>query len=211
MTSSVDSPGCGQSTNEAERTHGSFESSKRGLVRDGPVLRRAGQVNPGPGVLPASSRHPGPPLLRRAERAAFFTFRSEPFKARPVTNGDLSLGLDTVGDFTLYLKRQPGASFDKPHSFSDGEPIARFRRASVVMGTTLNAPSGTGLLSLNVFTATLIWSQEFEFGGSRYDLGRLIPHGITQWGDASTTQLAPAPHGFEKVFAFVGSAIALGR
>jgi hypothetical protein len=146
-----------------------------------------------------------------SEQTAFFTFRSEPFKARPVTNGDLSLGLDTVGDFTLYLKRQPGASFDKPHSFSDGEPIARFRRASVVMGTTLNAPSGTGLLSLNVFTATLIWSQEFEFGGSRYDLGRLIPHGITQWGDASTTQLAPAPHGFEKVFAFVGSAIALGR
>jgi hypothetical protein len=146
-----------------------------------------------------------------SEQTAFFTFRSEPFKARPVTNGDLSLGLDSVGDFTLYLKRQPGASFDKPHSFSDGEPIARFRRASVVMGTTLNAPSGTGLLSLNVFTATLIWSQEFEFGGSRYDLGRLIPHGITQWGDASTTQLAPAPHGFEKVFAFVGSAIALGR
>jgi hypothetical protein len=147
-----------------------------------------------------------------SEQTACFTFRSEPFQARPVTNGDLSLGLDSVGGFTLYLKRQPGASFDKPHSFSDGEPIAKFRRVSAVMGTTLSAPSGGGsLLSLNVFTASLTWSQEFEFRGARYDLGRLLPHGITQWGDASTTLLTPAPPGFEKVSAFVGSAIALGK
>jgi hypothetical protein len=43
----------------------------------------------------------------------------------------------------------------------------------------------------------------------RYDLARLLPHGITQWGEASATPLTPAPSGFEKVFAFAGSAIAL--
>lgn len=148
----------------------------------------------------------GPP----SEQTACFTFRSEPFLARTITNGDLSLGLDTVGGFTLYLKHPPGASFDSPDSFSDGLPIATFRRVSVVMGTTLSTPSGTqGLLSLNVFTASLTWSREFEFRGVRYDLARLLPHGITQWGEASATPLAPAPSGFEKVFAFAGSAIAL--
>ncbi|HYI00305.1 hypothetical protein [Hyalangium sp.] len=149
----------------------------------------------------------GPP----SEKTACFTFRSAPFTAQPVTNGDLSLGLDAVGEFTLYLKRRPGASFDHPDSFSDGEPIATFRRASVVMGTTFSAPkNGGNLLSLNVFTASLTWSQEFEFRGARYDLRQLLPHGITQWGEASAT-LLNAPQGFEKVSAFVGSAIALGK
>lgn len=146
-----------------------------------------------------------------SEKTAFFTFRSAPFTSQPVTNGDLSLGLDATGEFTLYLKRRPGASFDDPATFSDGEPIARFRRVSVVMGATFTGPkSQEGLLAMNVFTASLIWSQEFEFQGSRYDLRRLLPHGITQWGDASAT-LLPAPKGFEKVSAFVGSAIALGK
>ncbi len=149
----------------------------------------------------------GPP----SESTAYFTFRSAPFTARPVTNGDLSLGLDATGEFTLYLKRRPGASFDDLDSFSDGDPIARFRRVSTVMGTTLSAPNnGGGLLALNVFTASLIWSQEFEFRGVRYDLRRLLPHGITQWGTASAAPLSPVPRGFEKVSAFVGSAIALG-
>jgi hypothetical protein len=148
----------------------------------------------------------------RSEKTACFTFRSAPFTARPVTNGDLSLGLDVTGDFTLYLKRRPGASFDDPHSFSDGDPIATFRRVSVVLGTTLSAPNNGGsLLALNVFTASLIWSQEFEFRGARYDLRHLLPHGITQWGTASETALTPIPRGFEKVQAFVGSAIAVGK
>jgi hypothetical protein len=149
----------------------------------------------------------GPP----SEQSAHFTFRSAPFKAGAVTNGDLSLKLDAVGEFTVYLKHQAGASFDNLDSFSDGEPIATFRRTSVVMSSTFNAPTTTtGLLSLNVFTASLIWSREFEFRGARYDLGRLLPHGITQWGDASPSPLA-APKGFEEAFAFVGSAIALGK
>jgi hypothetical protein len=145
-----------------------------------------------------------------SEQTACFTFRSAPFKAQPITNGGLSLGLDSTGEFTLYLQRRPGASFDKPDSFSEGEPIATFRRVSVVLGTTLSASStSTGLLSLNVFTAVLVRSQEFEFRGVRYDLRRLLPHGITQWGDASPAPL-PAPPGFEQVCAFVGSAIAVG-
>jgi len=146
-----------------------------------------------------------------SEKTAFFTFRSTPFTAQPVTNGDLSLGLDATGEFTLYLKQRPGASFDEPGSFSEGTPIARFRRVSVVMGATFSHPSSKeALLALNVFTASLIWSQEFEFRGARYDLSRLLPHGITQWGEASPA-LLPAPQGFEKVSAFVGSAIALGQ
>jgi hypothetical protein len=149
-----------------------------------------------------------------SEHTALFTFRSAPFTAQAVTNGPLSLGLDKTGTFTLYLKRQPGASFDHPDTFSDGEPIATFRRVSIVLGTTLDAQpeanqKPSGLLALNVFTASLIWSQEFTFRGARYDLKHLLPHGITQWGDASPTPLH-APPGFAEVAAFVGSAIAVG-
>ena len=138
-------------------------------------------------------------------------------RSRSVTNGPLSLGLDATGEFTLYLKRYPGASFDTPDSFSDGEPIATFRRVSVVMGATLNAPARplhphqpSALVSLNVFTAALVHSRPFEFQGLRYNLQHLLPHGITQWGDASPTPV-PVPQGFEESFAFAGSAIALGK
>jgi hypothetical protein len=147
-----------------------------------------------------------------SELTAWFTFRSTPFTSKPVSNGSLSLGLDTTGTFSVYLKSKPGASFDHPDTFSDGEPIATFRRVSVVMGTTFTAPKRRheDLLALNVFSATLVSSREFEFQGARYDFKDLVPHGITQWGDASPTPLHTPPD-FEQVCAFVGSAIAIGK
>ena len=75
-------------------------------------------------------------------------------------------------------------------------------------------PPGTGpddqpLFSLNVFSAQLVSSREFELGGRRYDLRRLMPNGITQWGTAAATPVE-SPHGFVSVTPFVGSAIAIG-
>lgn len=147
------------------------------------------------------------------EATARLTFRSARFDPSPVTNGDLSLSLDPVGDFTLYLKgdKHARASFDHPDSFSDGQPIATFRRASVVVGGAFSgAPAAHRALSLNVFTARLVWSTEFELDGQRYDLRRLLPHGITQWGQAGPTAVAPPPEGFSSVLPFLGSAVAIG-
>lgn len=147
------------------------------------------------------------------EATARLTFRSAPFKPGGVTNGSLSLSLDPVGDFTLYLKgdKHARASFDHPDSFSDGVPIATFRRASVVAGGAFSGVPATGrALSLNVFTARLVWSTEFELDGARYDLRRLLPHGITQWGEAGPAAVTPSPEGFSSVLPFLGSAVAVG-
>jgi hypothetical protein len=140
------------------------------------------------------------------EGTAYLTFLAEPFKAEKVYNGDITLGLDPVGEFGVYLNRTAGASFDNPQSFGAGTMIARFRRVSVVMGATVGAGAANqALFSANVFSAQLIRSREFELGGRRYDLGRLIPNGVTQWGTAAVTSTG-TPAGVP----FVGSAIAIG-
>jgi hypothetical protein len=144
------------------------------------------------------------------EGTARFTFLADPFTATPLCNGGLSLGLDAVGEFAVYLNRRPGATFDDPASFGAGEEVARFRRVAVVTGATLGSGEGDGtLISLNVFSARLVSSREFELDGRRYDLRRLMPNGVTQWGTAAagaTLDLA----GYRSVVPFVGSAIAIG-
>jgi hypothetical protein len=150
----------------------------------------------------------GPPC----EATARLTCLAEPFTAQMVSNGDLTLGLDAVGDFAVYLQREPGAAtFADPASFGAGEEVARFRRVSVVTGATV----GTGtpdqpLFSLNVFSARLVSSRPFELLGQRYDLGALLPNGITQWGTAALTPVGEPPTGFSSVIPFVGSAVAIG-
>jgi hypothetical protein len=152
-------------------------------------------------------------MKNMSEATARLTFRSAPFTASTVTNGNLSLSMDVVGDFSLYLKgeKHVGASFDRPDSFSDGQRIATFRRASVVAGGAfVGMPATHRALSLNVFTARLVWSTEFDFEGQRYDLRRLLPHGITQWGEAGPTVVTPPPKDFSSVLPFFGSAVAVG-
>jgi len=144
------------------------------------------------------------------EGTARFTFRADPFTATPLVNGGLSLGLDAVGEFAVYLNRRPGATFDDPASFGAGEEVARFRRAAVVTGATLGSGAGDEtLLSLDLFSARLVSSRQFELDGRRHDLRRLMPNGVTQWGTAA----AGAPidlAGYRSVVPFVGSAIAIG-
>ena len=63
------------------------------------------------------------PLFRGktiAETNAHFTFAARPFVATAVSNGALDLALDPVGEFSLYLQRDPSATFDDPTSFARG-------------------------------------------------------------------------------------------
>jgi hypothetical protein len=145
------------------------------------------------------------------EGTARLTFRSEPFAARSVTNGDISIGLDAIGTFSLYLN-PGGATFDSPESFSQGQRIAVFRRTSVVMGETLSSPVPGGLaIGMNVFSAELVESTPFELpdGHGPADLRDLLPNGITQWGLASENPL-PTFGTYQRIVAFTGSAIAVG-
>lgn len=144
------------------------------------------------------------------EGTARLTFLADPFTATSLSNGGLALGLDAVGEFAVYLRREGGATFSDPASFGAGEEVARFRRVAVVTGATVGAGrEDRPLFSLNVFSARLVSSREFELGGRRYDLRRLMPNGITQWGTTSATAAAELP-GYTSVIPFVGSAIAIG-
>jgi len=149
----------------------------------------------------------GPP----SEATAHFTFAAEPFLSQAIANADVMLSVAPVGKFSLFLNPQPSGNFSDPTSFSKGQEIAVFQRASIVVGMTI-AQSQTGQQSngimSNVFTAKLIESSPFEFQGQGYDIKNLLPHGITQWGTASARS-ADAPPPYEDAFAFVGSAIAL--
>lgn len=150
----------------------------------------------------------------RAETGAYFTFAARPFKAQGVENGALSLGLDPVGEFSLYLQRRPVWTFDDPASFEQGECIATFRRTSLVVGTTVAVSAGTTMVQLvgtNVFSARLVTSSAFEFGSGRHDLAHYLGAGVTQFGTSAATPIAPPPTGYDLVLPFTGSAIALGR
>jgi len=144
------------------------------------------------------------------EGSAHFTFAAQPFSAPTLVNGALSLGLDPVGTFSVYLQRSPAGDFDHPVSFAQGERIATFRRSSLVVGTAVAAGTQS-LFSSNVFTAWLTDSVPFEFGGARHDLRALLGAGITQFGTAAATPVLPPPAPYALVIPFTGSAIGLGR
>ncbi|WP_148041007.1 hypothetical protein [Montanilutibacter psychrotolerans] len=148
------------------------------------------------------------------ETTAHFTFAATPFQAGGVSNGALDLALDPVGGFSVYLQREPAGNFADPSSFARGECIARFRRTSVVVGTTVNTgntASAAPLIASNVFSARLLESTPFEFGGRRHDLAVSLGEGVTQFGTAAATPVTPVPDGYVAVVPFSGSAIALGH
>ncbi|MCQ4165055.1 hypothetical protein [Tahibacter harae] len=146
-----------------------------------------------------------------AESSAHFTFAAEPFQAARLSNGGLQLGLDPAGSFSVFLQRRPAGDFDDPASFARGECIGRFRRTSLVVGTTVTGAAGQALITSNVFSARLTESTPFEFGGQRYDLARMLGAGVTQFGTADGQAIMPAPAGYALVLPFTGSALALGR
>lgn len=144
------------------------------------------------------------------EATARLTFRSAPFDARTATNGNVSIGLDLKGDFSVYLNPAGGGDFDEPDSFSQGRRVAVFRRTSVVMGTTLSAPSPGGFaIAMNVFSAELVDSEPFVLGVVQYDFRDLLPKGVTQWGTMNADPLAAFPP-FTRIAAFTGSGVAAG-
>lgn len=142
------------------------------------------------------------------EGTAHLTFLADPFRAADLRNGDLALGKGAVGNFAVYFHAEPSAGFGDPASFGAGEEVARFRRVAVVTGPTDGTASGD-LFSLIGFSAQLVSSRPFQLRGRRYDLGRLLPSGITQWGTTAWTA-APDVPGYTSVIPFVGGAVATG-
>ena len=149
----------------------------------------------------------------KSESTAHFTFSAIPFFAHTVTNGALSLGLDTIGEFSVYLQHTPAGDFHDPLSFARGDCIGTFRRTSCVVGTTVNkgnSPTAHALIASNVFSARLLSSTPFQFGGRHYDLRELLGVGVTQFGTAAGVAIVPPTTGYDAVVPFSGSAIRMG-
>lgn len=143
-----------------------------------------------------------------SEKTALFTFAAAPFTAPSIDNGGLSIGIDATGEFSIYLRETPGATFDDPDSFAEGTCIATFSRVAIVPTSKIAVSSAETILS-NVFTAKLVSSQAFTLAGVEYDFRELVGFGITQWGTAATEPLTP-PAGYTLVVPFLGSAIRVG-
>ena len=155
------------------------------------------------------------PLFQGAirETSAHLTFAAKPFVPHGASNDALAIGLDPVGEFSVYLQRTPAGNFDTPLSFAQGECVATFRRVGLVVGTTLErgaAAKPKPLIGSNVFSARLIESRPFELGAGRYDFADIVGNGITQFGFAASAGVQPPPAGYQDVVAFTGSAIRLG-
>jgi hypothetical protein len=144
------------------------------------------------------------------EATAHLTFAAVPFQAGSLVNGALTLALDPVGEFSVYLQREPAGTFDDPLSFARGERIATFRRTSMVVGTTVAGARNDALVGDNVFSARLVHSTPFELGGAIYDLALLVGAGVTQLGTAAGRPIVPPAAGYAAVVPFSGSALALG-
>ncbi|HEX2834344.1 MAG TPA: hypothetical protein VHW00_15145 [Thermoanaerobaculia bacterium] len=135
-----------------------------------------------------------------------FTFLAQPFTSKDFYNGDLKIGIDPVGEFSVFYQETPTATYDDPQSFGHGLRIATFRRVSIVAGVEIASVAQT-----NVFSSVLTSSTPFTYNDVLYDFAELLPHGVTQWGTASTNIITPPPDGYATVIPFVGSAIAVGR
>jgi hypothetical protein len=143
-----------------------------------------------------------------SEHTARFTFAAEPFTAPTITNGDLNIGIDRTGAFSLYVRESGGATFDDPASFAVGTCIGTFERIAIVPTVKVGINASETLLT-NVFTARLVSSVPFELAGRQYDLRDLVGFGITQWGTAATEPIQPPP-GYSSAVPFVGSAVRVG-
>jgi hypothetical protein len=133
-----------------------------------------------------------------------FTFLAQPFSAKTRLNGDIKIGIDPIGEFSVFYDEQKRADYNDPASFGSGLCIATFRRNTIVAGVTV-----AGVDATNAFSATLIASTPFDYRGRRHDFADFVPHGVTQFGTASIHSITPLVAGTSAVLPFVGSAIAV--
>jgi hypothetical protein len=120
------------------------------------------------GVPPATPLFNGNP----SESTAFFTIRADATFQFLAPNGDVSPVLTNPGPIRMYFTRNPAHNWASADTFSSGQLIATFARQQEQLATI-------GLIATNTASAGLISSTKFQFGGQNFDIGQLIPRGVT--------------------------------
>jgi hypothetical protein len=171
-----------------------------------------GRVNPGTGTVYGyftqitgltfpTSLFKGAP----SESTAMFTFRADVKSTQLPGNGDLGGGQFVVipfvvapGDFNVYFDPNPNRKWEDANTFSTGQVIATFSR-------TIDQQTIIGPISTNTASATLKSSSSVTLAMRPFDLGQLVPQGVT---NITTISNMPLTGG---TFAFGGFGIAAGK
>jgi hypothetical protein len=139
-----------------------------------------------------------------SEATAHFTFLSDLIQFQNLDpDGGLNLTLLNTGTFSLYFNANPSGTWNDPTSFSQGQLIAVYRRTQVQL-------ISAGPVVTSVFSARLVSSSDFNFGGRTYNLAKIWPNAIANWGTGSTSPLTGTGD-FPIALADAGSAVAAGR
>jgi len=143
------------------------------------------------------------------ESTAFFTFRSDPLTFKSLSNGDITLFLGSAGRYNIYYNPNPKGDWSNPDSFSAGQkfpghPIAQFMRPEF-----LDLQFESFSFSQHAITETLVASQDFIFGGDKYNFNQLTPGGVTLYNYVSNTPIIPAVAGFPLVLPYAGNCVAV--
>jgi hypothetical protein len=155
-----------------------------------------------------------------SEKTAFFTLRSDVFSTTSLPlNGDVAPGLVSAGKFSIYFNPSPNGDWSNPDTFSGGQPfltsqpIASFTRPESLVLQILQTDSATPppfeSMTQHALTGTLLSSQSFVFNGHSYDLGALMPDGITVYETVSNTGVAGVT-GFPIGLAYAGHCLGVG-
>ncbi len=120
------------------------------------------------------------------EGTAFFTLRltmgGSTFE-QVTPGGDVAVTLIGPGaKFDVFHDPSPNQVWSDPGTFSDGQLIGTFEE-SHFMGTAI------GPSAFNLFSSDLVFSDVFRFQGTRQDLGRIVPFGVTINNTGSTTPI----------------------
>jgi hypothetical protein len=153
-----------------------------------------------------------------SEKTAFFTFRSDVLSTTALPyNGDIGLDLVSAGAFNIYYNPTPNGDWSNPDSFSGGQkfpgqPIANFMRPESLLLQILQTDSANPppfeSITQHALTETLLSSRSFMFRGHQYDLGALVPGGITLYETASNTGV-PGVTSFPIGQAYAGHCLAV--
>jgi len=124
------------------------------------------------GYYPFIAAIPGPFFSGTAgEATAYFTFRSTPFQAQLVPNGNIFYLLSTslTGSpyvESVYFNSSPHQDFQDPTTFSAGLLVARYVSGGFIGTLTPYAGAEAGSLAL-------ISSQDFTFQGETYNFANI--------------------------------------
>jgi hypothetical protein len=140
-----------------------------------------------------------------SESSAYFTFSTDVISLTPMAkNADLTPFLVSSGTFNVYYNPHPNGDWGNPATFSSGQLIATFKRNESLF------PLFT-TFGVHALSETLESSHAFTFNGQTYDMGQMVPNGITFASYfSSVLEYNSMMDDYPNAYAAAGSTIAVG-